>query len=358
MTMDVNINVPIKVSGLKKLVDCVASGIGSIAGPMLAPWREGREARAKQIAAKGEAEALRILAEGESSALQTIANARADAQRKLVSSDISIQGQLTIAEMVEQRIQFQEEKRLGNIGSVVRLAAEELEGKEVPDDEPDHDLMARFFNDVQDVSSEELQKLWAKLLSGEVERPGTASIRSLSILRNLDQNTASLFSKLCSVSLATGTTDGNQYSDVRVLSLNGNASQNALKKYGFGFDTLNVLNEHGLIISDYDSWCDYQACGALSIPEAKQQIILCNPFYFQGLYWLLRPKVSPVGKTLKLTGVALTQAGRELSRIVNLKPIDEYAQDLRKFFENKGLRMTETDIWAPKILPVSTQPQK
>ena len=321
--MDVNINVPIRVSGIKKLVDCVASGIGSIAGPMLAPWRARREAQAMQIAAKGEAETLKILAEGNSSALQTIATARADAQRKLASADISIQGELTIDEMVEQRIQFQEEKRLRNIGSVVRLTAAQLEGKEVPDHEPDHDLMARFFNDVQDVSSEALQKLWAKVLSGEVERPGTTSLRSLSILRNLDQNTARLFGKLCSTCVSTGTTDGNQYIDVRVLSLTGNATQNALKKYGFGFDTLNVLNEHGLIISDYDSWCHYQACAELSIPEDRKQMILCNPFQFQGSYWLLRPKGSNVGKTLKLSGVALTQAGRELSRIVDFEPVNE-----------------------------------
>ena len=259
--------------------------------------------------------------------------------------------------MVEQRIQFQEEKRLRNIGSVVRLAAEELEGKEVPDHEPDHDLMARFFNDVQDVSSEELQKLWARVLSGEVERPGTTSIRSLSILRNLDQNTACLFRKLCSVCVSIRLTDGNQFVDVRVPSLNGNAAQNALKQYELNFDTLNILNEHGFIISDYNSWRDYQVCAGIVVPESKRQILFI-PFQFQGRYWFLRQKDSAVRKELKLHGVALTQAGRELSRIVDLEPIDEYAQDLRKFFENKGLSMTQTDNWEPKILQVDTSPQQ
>ena len=54
-----------------------------------------------------------------------------------------------------QRIQFQEEKRQSNIETVVRHAASELEDKHVEDHEPDHDWTARFFNDVQDVSTKE-----------------------------------------------------------------------------------------------------------------------------------------------------------------------------------------------------------
>ena len=68
--MDVNIRVP----GLEKLLDYAASGIGSVAGPMLVSWRARREVEARRIAVEGEVEELRILAEGQSSALQTIAN--------------------------------------------------------------------------------------------------------------------------------------------------------------------------------------------------------------------------------------------------------------------------------------------
>ena len=347
--MDMNVKVPgivdvgIKVPAIEKLVDYTASGIGSIAGPMLAPWRASRKAQAKLIAAKGDAEKLKILAEGQSSALQTIANAQADARRRLESSDITIQGELTITEMVEQRIQFQEEKRLGNIGSTVSFAAEDLKGKEVPDHEPDHDLMARFFSEVQDVSSEELQKLWAKVLSGEVERPGTTSIRSLTILRNLDQNTARLFRKFCSVCVSIRMPDEIQFMDARVPSLNGHAAQNALKQYGLTFDALNVLNEHGLIISDYNSWFDYNACIRLHTSEPKKDI-WCLPFGFQDRYWVLLPTTKrAVDQELRLTGVALTKSGRELSRIADIEPMDEYTQALIKFFEGHNLQMIEVD---------------
>ena len=176
--MEVNLNVP----ALEKLLDYAASGIGSVAGPMLASWRARREAEAKRIAAEGDVTAQEILAEGQSSALQTIANAQADARERLTSSNTAIRGELTIAETVNQRIQFQEEKRQGNIGAVVRQAAAQLGGKDVPDHEPDHDWTARFFNEIQDVSSGDMQTLWAKVLAGEVERPGSTSIKTLTHL--------------------------------------------------------------------------------------------------------------------------------------------------------------------------------
>ena len=160
-------------------------------------------------------------------------------------------------EDITQLIEFQGRKRLANTRSVVEDAADELGDKEVSNHEPDHDWTARFFNDIQDVSSEEMQSLWAKVLAGEVEKPGSTSIQTLSILKNLDQATARLFGKLCSICISLRL-DGNQFIDARVPSLGGNAGSNALQEYGLDFGNLNVLNEHGLVISDYNSWVDYR----------------------------------------------------------------------------------------------------
>ncbi len=92
------------VSGIIKLAEYAASGIGSVAGPMLVSWKARREANAKLIAAKGEVEAQRILAEGQAHTIQIIANAQADARAILVSPDATVQGQLDIGAAVTQRI--------------------------------------------------------------------------------------------------------------------------------------------------------------------------------------------------------------------------------------------------------------
>ena len=106
--MDVNL----KVQALDKLLDYAASGIGSVAGPILATWRARQEARAKVIAAEGDANVLRIRAD-----------AHAKARESLLPRDARVTGSLDIASVISERIQFQEEKRQANIESVVRTAA-------------------------------------------------------------------------------------------------------------------------------------------------------------------------------------------------------------------------------------------
>ena len=97
------------------------------------------------------------------------------------------------SEDITQRIEYQEQKRLSNVSSVVRDAANELGDKEVPDHEPDHDWTARFFDCVQDVTSEDMQKIWSRILAGEVESLGRTSLRTLDTLRNMTELDAETF---------------------------------------------------------------------------------------------------------------------------------------------------------------------
>ena len=241
---------------------------------------------------------------------------------------------------MQQRLQYQEQKRQINIKSVVGQTAELLGDKSVADIEPDHDWTARFFNDVQDVSSEEMQSLWAKILAGEVERPGSTSIRALGILKNLDKSTARLFERFCSACVFL-IPDGIIFIDARVPSLGGNAGQNSLQPYGLSFSNLNRLNEHGLIISDYNSQNDYSISivnSARTLP--RQQLIL--PFKFQDRLWSLVPNGQRnLSKAFNLVGVAMTFSGQELSRVVDLQPMEKFSQDLTKYFQNEKLIMTE-----------------
>ena len=330
------------VRALEKLLDYTASGVGAVAGPMLAPWQARREAAALQIAAEGEAGALLI-----------IAAAQAEARETLVSAATDVRGEIDIAETVRQRIQFQEEKRHRNIGSVVGQTAELLGDKDVPDQEPDHDWSARFFNYIQDVSSDEMQLLWAKVLAGQIAQPGSVSIRALSILRNMDQPTAELFLVLRSACISLAP-DGMNILDARVPSLGGDANQNALRQFGLSFDNLNVLNEQGLIIGDYRSWYDIRMCvSTFGMIDNRENVLIRVPFKFQDRYWVLEPQAEhEAGSEYRVSGVALTQAGRELSTIVDCQPMPEYHHALEGFLSSQAMIMTEVsgptpEIWQP-----------
>ena len=111
------------VPGFLKLVHYAASGMGSVAGTMLAPWKARREALARQIAAQGEACSLRILAEGQASAVQIISEANEEARSTLMGENSLAVTQIDIGETVRQRLEFQEEKRQSNIISVLNEAA-------------------------------------------------------------------------------------------------------------------------------------------------------------------------------------------------------------------------------------------
>ena len=322
------------IPAIEKLIEVAASGVGGVAGTFLASWKARKEGEARVIAAKADAEILMIRTE-----------AHAKARELLLADNAVVGGEIDLANRANERIAYQEKKRLTNIGRVVGEAALALEHKEVPATEPDHDWAARFFNEVQDVSSEEMQTLWARVLAGEVERPGSTSIRTLGVLRDLDQATAKLFATFCSACMFVLPEAGRGMSDARVVSLGGNAGDNSLKDFGFPFAALNRLHEHGLIISDYNSWSDLSLCVAPQYVEGRKPVTV--PFHYQGELWVLVPEShrNPDAK-FKVHGVALSLGGRELSRLVDQEPVSNYTELFSKFFLKNKFRMLTLNEWA------------
>lgn len=176
------VDIDLKVPAIEKLLDYAASGIGAVAGTMMARWK-----------ARTEADVLHIKTQGQVDAIALITDAQNEARRKLEVAPSSVQGELEVNDQIQTRLGFQEEKRQRNIQSVVGMAAEEIKDKEVSNDPVDHDWTARFFTDVQDVSSKQMQQMWARILAGEVETPGRTSLHTLAILKNMSQKDAELF---------------------------------------------------------------------------------------------------------------------------------------------------------------------
>ena len=198
------------------------------------------------------------------------------------------------------------------------------------------DWLNSFEEEARQKSTEDMQLLFGRILAGEIRKPGTYSIRTVKILGGLDQNVAILFKKLCSVCVVLGVPKSKYIIDVRAPSLGGNAGSNALRKYGLGFDQLNMLNAYGLIISDYNSWRDCNVC----ILNENPPVVL--PFRHQGRGWvLLSLPERKKSKEFRVSGVALSHAGRELFPIVDQDPMEQYTEELKKFFAENHLQMLE-----------------
>jgi hypothetical protein len=63
---------------------------------------------------------------------------------------------------------------------------------------------ARWRRETEDVTSEEIRNLYARLLAGELESPTAFSMRTLSVVRDLDQRVAQLFAALEPFTFAGG----------------------------------------------------------------------------------------------------------------------------------------------------------
>ena len=217
-------------------------------------------------------------------------------------------------------------------------------GQSTPEESVDtinDDWLNAFETEARQKSTEEMQAFFGKILAGEIRKPGSYSTRTVKILGSLDQNIANHFVKLSSMCIS-------QFQRSVVFALGGNAGSNALQEYELGFATLNLLNEQGLIISDYNSWWEFIPCVAL--PGDGQQAV-CIPLSYQGRHWILMPKSNTeVGKKLRIDGVALTQSGRELLTIVKIQPMDSYSKEIAQFFEKNGFRMTEVDGGEPRVV--------
>ncbi|WP_284427561.1 DUF2806 domain-containing protein, partial [Acidovorax sp. SUPP1855] len=194
-------------------------------------------------------------------------------------------------------------------------------------DEISDDWLNEFESLAAKMSTEKMQNLFGKILAGEIRKPKSFSVRTITLMAQLDNDAAELFLRLCSMAVALKTPS--ETLDVRVLTLGGSAGQNDLAKYGLAFNKLTLLEEYGLIISDYNSGVDYRGC----VPSGNT-IHAC--IEHQGVRHVLLPRPERVGTEVRFPGVALTRAAVELFSIVTQVPFPEYTEAMEKYFQQHG----------------------
>ena len=102
----------------------------------------------------------------------------------------------------EAKIFHKEHKRQENVEIIMGRAYEKLKDKdEVSEEELDEDWITRFFRYAEDITTEHMQELWAKILAGEIEKPKSFSMRTLEILRNMSTEEAEIFQKFVNLSI-------------------------------------------------------------------------------------------------------------------------------------------------------------
>ena len=270
------------------------------------PWRARQEAKALQISAESKANQLRIVAKGQSDALGAIL-----AETFGADSNVELR-----SDIGDQFLGAQSQKRFNNICNTVIGAAQELEGVEVENHDPDPDFNARFFGDVQDVSSEKLQSIWSKVLAGEIQNPGQTSVRTLSVLKNMSQSDAVQFERLAQYVI----NDEFVFFDNFLINNIQHSSDLEYNDFQYLADCgLVILADLSNIITFWD--------------ERNEAILSYHPDY------LVIKKTPDAQNQIPIPAQRLTTAGKELYQVANPNAHMGYLSDLSTFLHRKKCQL-------------------
>lgn len=174
------------ITGLKepllKLIEVVSKGIGDFTEPYL--MKKRADAKAYELIVINKA--LRdsnangeIVYDGEKVSFET----------SLIDGDIK--------ERALNKTLYQQVKKQKNIENIIEVAQQDLEEADtVSSDKVNEDWITRFFDISENVSDEDMQILWGKILAGEIMKPNTYSLRTLEALRNMSKIEAEVFAKV------------------------------------------------------------------------------------------------------------------------------------------------------------------
>ncbi|MCH8998516.1 MAG: DUF2806 domain-containing protein [Proteobacteria bacterium] len=151
-----------------------------------------------------------------------------------IASKVSLD-QVSIISSVQHEVTIHDLDRFLNLAKIILAAEEEVENtpnEEVSDDPMDNDWFTRWRDNAQDISSEMLQRLWARILAGELKRPGSYTIHTLDFLRRMSKEDAETITKIARF---------------RIGNCIFSEAAEDLNKNGITFDTLIDLDDLGII---------------------------------------------------------------------------------------------------------------
>ncbi len=185
-----------------------------------------------------------------------------------------------------------------NVSNALLSAAFELETDSSPPpiEKPNDDWLYRWRDAASEVSAEEIQDLWGRLLVGEIKAPGTYSLRTLDFLRNISKDEAGVIASLAPFVIAD-----------RLFR----ASTELLEEAGIGFEQLMQLQDLS-ILNAVESLNVNVTLGSIAKDSFNSVLVSRGRA-------LVLTHVAP-GKTLDLGIYAISRIGLEILSLVSSKP--------------------------------------
>lgn len=236
--------------------------------------------------------------------------AQAEADASIIQANALVQ----VSEIEQRalvRLVKEEGKKQENIENITAKAIPHLSQDAQPDN-IEKDWLTHFFDRSRLVSDDEMQSLWANVLAGQANKPGSFSKRTVELVATLDKTDAQLFTKFCTFAWMVG--------DLTPLIFD---EQNEIYNcMGINFPSLTHLDDIGLISFNNLSGFEKRGFGKYA-----------TIFYYGRAINIEFPQdsnVFPLGKIL------LTRAGQELAPICGSTPSDDYFSHVLTEWQKRG----------------------
>lgn len=242
--------------------------------------------------------------------IRQVAEAKAHAAIAVAKSDIEID-QMT--KRAARRFVEEETTRQSNMENISMKAIKGV-NPEAPTENVMEDWITNFFDKCRIVSNDDMQELWARILTGEANAPGSFSRKTVNLMADIDKASAELFTTLCRLSW--------QYEDT-LIPLILDTSDDMYIKYGITLYSLGLMESIGLV--------QINPLG-LSITDQPAEIT----FAYYGRPVRLRfPKDE--GNRLNVGQVMFTPPGEQLSGIVETSPLEGFFEFIYEKWAEESL---------------------
>ena len=276
----------VNLGNLTKPASLLIEKISNASGVLFTPRQVRRLASANRDAKVIEAEAAREVA-------------KIEAQSEIEITDLH--------RRAADRWIDEEARRQKNMEDITAKALASLE-PDAQANEMEDDWIVNFFDKGRLISDDKMQQLWARILAGEANAPGTFSKRTVNFMSNIDSSEAELFANLCRFICMI-----NWLNQPLILD----ESHSIYKSLDITFYNLNQLDAIGLINHRTEDF-------ALNLGKG-----FTIPVIYGAKSMLLDTNNMDSGQ-LSIGRVMLTKIGRELAPLCVSEPVEgfyEYVKD-------------------------------
>lgn len=222
-----------------------------------------------------------------------------------------------LASRAAQRMYIEAVRQETNLEKVLEVTAKELPSAETVTEDPvNDDWISRFFDIVKNVSTDDMQYIWGKILAGEITQPGSFSMRTLDTIRNISQSEAMAFQRVVPLVMRSG-------SDFLISS-----KKEILNQHGVTYEDIMLLDECGLVVSSGTLSLN------LTIPVGEKTHIRTETLV------AIIESTSSKQEKVSIAVYSLTKAGRELYSILDRTTNEDYfLAVLREIFDKNKTKI-------------------